>query len=90
MEFSGVQGLLHNLTLGEQWLTQMAEAAQDAGIYIQYCMSNPRHAMQSLLYPMVTQVTDLVFIRVRACVCVRALFIFYFWQGVVCVCFREN
>jgi hypothetical protein len=59
VEFSGVQALLHQLDLGAQWLTQMAEAAQENGIYIQYCMSNPRHAMQSLLYPAVTQVRAL-------------------------------
>ncbi|XP_052789947.1 uncharacterized protein LOC128224213 isoform X2 [Mya arenaria] len=55
VEFSGVQALLHNLTLGTTWLDQMATAADDAGIFIQYCMANPRHAMQALMYPRVTQ-----------------------------------
>lgn len=55
VEFSGLKAFLHDLDLGAKWLTQMAEAAKDSGIYIQYCMSNPRHAMQSLLYPAVTQ-----------------------------------
>ncbi|KAL4218854.1 hypothetical protein ACF0H5_021442 [Mactra antiquata] len=56
VEFSGLQALLHDLDLGTQWLTQMAEAASESGIYIQYCMANPRHTMQSLLYPAVTQI----------------------------------
>jgi len=55
-----MDALLHNLTLGEQWLTQMAQAADDAGIFIQYCMANPRHAMQSLMYSAVTQVYSVV------------------------------
>ncbi|XP_053380271.1 uncharacterized protein LOC123527425 [Mercenaria mercenaria] len=55
VEFSGLNAFLHDLDLGAKWLTQMADAAQDSGIYIQYCMANPRHAMQSLLYPAVTQ-----------------------------------
>ncbi|KAH3797073.1 uncharacterized protein LOC127837128 [Dreissena polymorpha] len=55
VEFSGVQALLHNLTLGTTWLTQMAYAAEDSNIFIQYCMSNPRHAMQAVMYAAVTQ-----------------------------------
>ena len=55
-QFMGMPSLLHNLTLGDQWLTQMAQAADDAGVHIQYCMSLSRHAMQALLYPAVTQV----------------------------------
>jgi len=38
----------------------MAQAADDAGIFIQYCMANPRHAMQSLMYSAVTQVYSVV------------------------------
>ena len=58
VEFSGLQALLHDLYLGSDWLTNMAEAAKLKGIFIQYCMSNPRHAMQALQYPAVTQVSE--------------------------------
>lgn len=54
-QFVGLPSLLHNLTLGEQWLTQMAEAAEEVGITIQYCTASPRHALQSVMYPSVTQ-----------------------------------
>lgn len=64
VEFSGLKAFLHDLDLGAKWLTQMAEAAEESGIYIQYCMSNPRHAMQSLLYPAVTQVRNALFAHV--------------------------
>lgn len=54
-QFVGLPSLLHNLTLGEQWLTQMDEAAEEVGITIQYCTASPRHALQSVMYPSVTQ-----------------------------------
>ncbi|XP_059154794.1 uncharacterized protein LOC131940186 isoform X2 [Physella acuta] len=47
--------LQSNLTLGRLWLTQMGSAADRHGLKIQYCMAMPRHALQSLEIPAVTQ-----------------------------------
>ena len=46
-----------SLTLGHDWLKQMATAAAEYNLTIQYCMSNPRHALQSIELPAVTQVS---------------------------------
>ena len=46
-----------SLTLGHDWLKQMATAAAENNLTIQYCMSNPRHALQSIEFPAVTQVS---------------------------------
>ena len=46
-----------SLTLGHDWLKQMATAAAEYNLTIQYCMSNPRHALQSIEFPAVTQVS---------------------------------
>ncbi|VDI03306.1 Hypothetical predicted protein [Mytilus galloprovincialis] len=45
-----------DLNLGETWLTQMGNAAKTNGLSLQYCMALPRHALQSLTIPQVTQV----------------------------------
>ena len=47
--------LLRDSQLGERWLVSMGEAAEKMGINIQYCMSFPRHLLQSLEIPRVTQ-----------------------------------
>jgi hypothetical protein len=47
---------LHNdIHLGRQWLMSMAEGAEKAGITIQYCSPFPRHSLQALEIPRVTQ-----------------------------------
>jgi hypothetical protein len=46
---------LTDIHLGHQWLTSMGEAAEKLGINIQYCMSFPRHILQALEIPRVTQ-----------------------------------
>ncbi|OWF39492.1 uncharacterized protein LOC110464957 [Mizuhopecten yessoensis] len=51
----GTVALQTDLTLGERWLQQMNNAAQKLNITIQYCMALPRHALQSLKNPAVTQ-----------------------------------
>ena len=51
-----MEELLTNLTLGRDWLLQMATAAKENNQTIQYCMANPRHALQSMEFPVVTQV----------------------------------
>lgn len=43
-------------TAARQWLLQMAGGAAAAGVTIQMCMAYPRHALQSLEMPAVTQV----------------------------------
>jgi hypothetical protein len=47
---------IHNdIHLGRQWLMSMAEGAEKAEITIQYCSPFPRHALQALEIPRVTQ-----------------------------------
>lgn len=53
----GTIALQTDLNLGERWLTQMDSAAQKSNISIQYCMALPRHGLQSLKNPSVTQVS---------------------------------
>ena len=55
-EYEGLKELRSDLFLGQTWLRQMGEAAQELGLTIQYCMPWPRHIMQSLEMPAVTQV----------------------------------
>lgn len=55
-EFLGVDALLTNITLARQWLLQMNLGAEAAGVTIQFCMSFPRHTLQSVEMPAVTQV----------------------------------
>ena len=50
-----VSALETNLTLGHDWLMQMANGAAKNNQTVQYCMSYSRHAMQSLEFPTVTQ-----------------------------------
>jgi hypothetical protein len=45
---------LTDIHLGHQWLISMGEAAEKVGIYIQYCMSLPRHILTALEIPHVT------------------------------------
>ncbi|XP_046547876.1 uncharacterized protein LOC124257776 [Haliotis rubra] len=54
-EFEGINKLLTDIDLGRQWLTQMGNGAAKNGLTIQYCMSFPRHMLQSLEIPVVTQ-----------------------------------
>jgi hypothetical protein len=51
-KFTPIQNDIH---LGRQWLMSMAEGAEKAGITIQYCSPFPRHALQALEIPRVTQ-----------------------------------
>ncbi|KAI0227999.1 hypothetical protein LSAT2_021487 [Lamellibrachia satsuma] len=48
--------LYTDLSLGQQWLQQMGEAASRYGIQLQYCMALPRHLLASLEVPAVSQV----------------------------------
>ena len=47
---------LSTVDVAKTWLLQMGQAARANGLTIQYCTSSPRHAMQSLEIPVVTQV----------------------------------
>ena len=47
---------VRSLSLGEQWLHQMAEASHKTGLTLQYCMAPPRHTLTSLYLPVATQV----------------------------------
>lgn len=55
-ELGGVDALLTNLTLGRQWILQMAAGAQAAGLTMQLCMAYPRHLLQSVEAQAITQV----------------------------------
>ncbi|CAF3624881.1 unnamed protein product [Rotaria sp. Silwood1] len=44
-----------DIHLGQRWLTSMSKAAEHIGVNIQYCMSLPRHALQTLEIPRVAQ-----------------------------------
>ncbi|XP_056009973.1 uncharacterized protein LOC125678812 [Ostrea edulis] len=55
VEFAGLPSFLNGISLGKLWLQQMADAAKLLQIPIQYCMSNPRHAMMALELNVVTQ-----------------------------------
>nr|XP_022320745.1 uncharacterized protein LOC111122983 [Crassostrea virginica] len=55
VQLDKITALKTNLTLGQIWLSQMNEAAKANNVFIQYCMSNPRHALQSLTLSQVTQ-----------------------------------
>jgi hypothetical protein len=55
-EFNGVPILTSNATMARTWLMQMGEAAHKNNLTIQYCMAYPRHALQSVEIPAVTQI----------------------------------
>ena len=55
-EFVGVNGtLLRSATLGRQWLMQMDRGVHHYNLGLQLCMAWPRHVLQSLEMPSVTQ-----------------------------------
>ncbi|KAK7098686.1 uncharacterized protein [Littorina saxatilis] len=54
-EFYTMNATQSTVDVAKTWLMQMGQAARATGLTIQYCMSNPRHAMQSLEIPVVTQ-----------------------------------
>merc|ERR1740117_1996578 len=55
-EFNNVPMLTSNATMARTWLMQMGKAAEKNGLTIQYCMAYPRHALQSVEIPAVTQI----------------------------------
>ncbi|XP_064616666.1 uncharacterized protein LOC135480695 [Liolophura sinensis] len=54
-EFAGLNATVTSISLGRDWLMQMGEGAAKNDLTIQYCMSNPRHILQSLEISVVTQ-----------------------------------
>lgn len=55
-QFDGMDATVSDVTLGRKWLLQMGKGARKNGLTIQYCMSPPRHMLQSLEIPVVSQV----------------------------------
>jgi hypothetical protein len=55
-EFVQVFLLTSDARAARTWLLQMNAGAQAAGVYIQYCMPYPRHALQSVELSQVTQI----------------------------------
>lgn len=55
-ELEGVSLLTTNATAARTWLMQMQAGAALAGTTIQFCMAYPRHALQSVEMPAVTQI----------------------------------
>lgn len=55
-EFVGAGGAaLRNATLGRLWMREMGSSAAALGLGVQLCMAWPRHVLQSLEMPSVTQ-----------------------------------
>ncbi|XP_025087035.1 uncharacterized protein LOC112559815 isoform X2 [Pomacea canaliculata] len=54
-EFAGLNATLTSVDVARTWLMQMGEAARAVDLTIQYCLSYPRHALQTLEIPVVTQ-----------------------------------
>ncbi|XP_046337463.2 uncharacterized protein LOC124119101 [Haliotis rufescens] len=54
-QFDSVTQLHTDVHLAKQWLKEMGNGAAKNGLRIQYCMAYPRHALQSLEIPVVTQ-----------------------------------
>jgi len=55
-EFLGLNATLNSVSLARQWLLEMGHAAEANRVTIQYCMPFPRHALQSVEIPAVTQI----------------------------------
>jgi len=51
----GMNATLRSATLGRQWLKQMADAALNANITVEYCSAWPRFILQSVEFQAVTQ-----------------------------------
>ena len=45
-----------DVTAAREWLRLMGKSAAKNDVTLQYCMSHPRHALQALEIPVVTQV----------------------------------
>jgi len=54
-EYDTLQHLRTNVTLGRTWLREMNFGAETNGVTIQYCMSYPRHILQSVEAQTITQ-----------------------------------
>eukprot|EP00052_Salpingoeca_macrocollata_P034590 m.12039 g.12039 ORF g.12039 m.12039 type:complete len:746 (-) comp6683_c0_seq1:50-2287(-) len=54
VEFDDVPVLQTSATLARQWMLQMGEAARRNGVTFQACMSHPRHIMQMIECPAMT------------------------------------
>ncbi|XP_039254962.2 uncharacterized protein LOC120331863 [Styela clava] len=55
VEFDGIANFKTNIHLGKTWLMNMGQAAEEHGLTVQYCMALPRHMLQSIEIPAVTQ-----------------------------------
>ncbi len=55
-QFRGLNHTLKSVHNARTWLLQMGHAAQNAGLNVQYCMSWPRHVLQTLEVDAVSQV----------------------------------
>ena len=54
--FDGLSILQTNVTIGRQWMLQMAEGVKQNGVTMQQCTAYPRHTLMGLEIPVVTQV----------------------------------
>jgi hypothetical protein len=54
-EYDTLQHLRTDVTLGRTWLREMNYGAETNGVTVQYCMSYPRHILQTVEAPAVTQ-----------------------------------
>ena len=59
IEFVGVNNtLLKSASLGREWMLQMGRATNAHALGLQLCMAWPRHVLQSLEMPAVTQALE--------------------------------
>jgi len=53
--FDGLSILQTNVTIGRQWMLQMAEGVMQSGLVMEQCTAYPRHTLMGLEIPVVTQ-----------------------------------
>jgi len=54
--WDNLHAIKQDVTLGRNWLLQMGNSAAKYGLTVQYCMAYPRHFLQSVEIPAVTQI----------------------------------
>jgi len=54
--WDSLKAIRTDVNLGRNWLLEMGLSAQRNGLTIQYCMAYPRHFLQTLEIPVVTQI----------------------------------
>jgi len=56
VQFLGMEATTRSVDAAQQWLDELTHAALTHNVTVQYCMSLPRHAIQTAMAPAVTQI----------------------------------